>query len=90
MAKRSRADGLEILLRLGAARRLEQLATEAAEIRAEFPGISPLNSGENGFRRRRWKMSAAARKAVGRRMKKYWAERRKAKGKAEAKAGAKA
>jgi hypothetical protein len=28
-------------------------------------------------RRRRWKMSAAQKKAVGLRMKKYWAERRK-------------
>jgi hypothetical protein len=31
--------------------------------------------------RRRSRMSAAARKAVSERMKKYWAERRKAKGK---------
>jgi len=36
----------------------------------------------NGNRRRRRRsMSAAARKAVSARMKKYWAERRKAKGK---------
>jgi hypothetical protein len=36
-------------------------------------------SASGGVRRRRRRMSAAARKAVSARMKRYWAERRKAK-----------
>jgi hypothetical protein len=80
---------LRRLARLGAIARLEQLKQEEAAIRAEFPELfgrgrraaaveAPAASGR---RRRRSKMSAAGRKAVSERMRKYWAERRKSKGK---------
>jgi hypothetical protein len=74
--------------------RLEELRREEAAIRAEFPDLfrgargrgrgrragaqteAPARAG----RRRKRSMSAAERKAVSERMRKYWAERRKAKG----------
>jgi hypothetical protein len=77
------------LARLGAISRLEQLREEEAAIRAEFPelfgrGRRPAavadGTAGSGRRRRRRGMSAAMRKAVSVRMKKYWAERRRAKG----------
>jgi hypothetical protein len=83
---------LRRLARLGAVARLEQLREEEAAIRAEFPELfgrgrrgpgrasSAAESARGGARRRRRGMSAAARKAVSVRMRKYWAERRKAKG----------
>jgi hypothetical protein len=83
---------LRRLARLGAMARLEQLRQEEGAIRAEFPelfgrgrrGASRGNGGapeaSAGTRRRRRRMSAAARKAVSVRMRRYWAERRKAKG----------
>jgi hypothetical protein len=79
--------------RLGAMARLEQLRQEEAAIRAEFPELfgrgrqaratgaataadtGATKRGTRGPRR----MSAANRKAVSERMRKYWAERRKAK-----------
>jgi hypothetical protein len=71
--------------------RLEQIRAEEAAIRAEFPelfgrGTRREEAAADGAaprgrrRRRRTNMSAAARKAVSERMRKYWAERRKAKG----------
>ena len=86
---------LRRLARLGAIARLEQLRQEEAGIRAEFPelfgrgrrassgsdGVVTRGRGRAGRRRSgRRPMSAAARKAVSERMRKYWAERRKAKG----------
>jgi hypothetical protein len=83
---------LRRLARLGAMARLEQLRQEEAAIRAEFPELFGRGRGRRGRRgnpasrrgnagaRRRRPMSAAARKAVSDRMRKYWAERRKAKG----------
>ena len=83
---------LRRLARLGAIARLEQLQQEEAAIRAEFPelfgrgrraagrGNSAAGVTGRGRRRGRRPMSAAARKAVSERMRKYWAERRKAKG----------
>jgi hypothetical protein len=83
---------LRRLARLGAVARLEQLRQEEAAIRAEFPELfgrgrrgagrvsSAADGAREGRRRRRRGMSAAARKAVSVRMRKYWAERRKAKG----------
>ena len=77
-------DQLRRLARLGAVARLEQLREEEAAIRAEFP---ELFGGRRGHRqvkgasvrkRRRAAMSAAQRKEVSERMRKYWAERRKA------------
>ena len=86
------ADQLRRLARLGAVARLEQLRQEEAAIRAEFPEL--FGRGRQGSRnaraavatvapagkrkRRRTTMSAEARKAVSDRMRKYWAERRKA------------
>lgn len=79
---------LRRLARLGAVARLEQLRQEEDAIRAEFPELfgrgrqaapetAAAAAASAGSRRRR-KMSAAARKAVSERMRKYWAERRKA------------
>ena len=81
------AEQLRRLARLGAMARLQQLKDEEAAIRAEFPELfggrraAAGNAGAQTRRRRRTKMSAANRQAVSERMKKYWAERRKAKGK---------
>ena len=84
-------DQLRRLARLGATARLEQLRQEEAAIRAEFPDLfgrrrrgssDAAGTGQVGggaARRRRAAMSAAGRKAVSERMRKYWAERRKAK-----------
>lgn len=83
-------DQLRRLARLGASARLEQLRQEEAAIRAEFPDLfgrrrkepsDVAGTGQAGGagRRRRAAMSAAGRKAVSERMRKYWAERRKAK-----------
>jgi hypothetical protein len=82
-------DQLRRLARLGAVARLEQLRQEEAAIRAEFPELfgrgrqgaasKPTESKTSAPARRRSRMSAAARKAVSERMRKYWAERRKSK-----------
>ena len=85
MADLSR-DELQRLARLGAKSRLEELKTEEAAIRRAFPDLfgrgrgrqAAASSVAGGVRRRRG-MSAAARKAVSIRMRKYWADRRKAK-----------
>jgi hypothetical protein len=77
---------LRRLARLGAVARLEQLRQEEAAIRAEFPelfggrrGNGAVSAPEGGRRkRRRPAMTAAQRKEVSERMRKYWAERRKA------------
>jgi len=80
-------DQLRRLARLGAVARLEQLREEEAAIRAEFPelfggrrGNSKAAAQDTGTRKRRRRaaMSAAQRKEVSERMRKYWAERRKA------------
>ena len=83
------------LARLGAERRLLELRTEEAAIRRAFPDLQENTAAGRRGRprkargtggtvavqsRRRRKMSAAERKAVSDRMKKYWATRRKAKG----------
>src|SRR5262245_20263364 len=79
---------LRRLARLGAIARLEQLKQEEADIRAEFPELfgrgrraAVVDVAKPGRRHGRRKMSPAARKAVSERMRKYWAERRKSKGK---------
>ena len=78
-------DQLRRLARLGAVARLEQLREEEAAIRAEFPELfggrranGQAKEGGARKRRRRPAMSAAQRKEVSERMRKYWAERRKA------------
>jgi uncharacterized protein (UPF0335 family) len=77
---------LRRLARLGAVARLEQLKEEEAAIRAEFPELFGGRRGTGRAarepvarkRRRRPEMTAAQRKEVSERMRKYWAERRKA------------
>lgn len=90
MADLNRND-LRKFARLGAKARLEELRQEEAAIRRAFPDLFSRGGGTpaakadapaaGAARRRRSRMSAAARKAVSERMRKYWAERRKAKGK---------
>jgi len=75
---------LQRLARLGAKSRLDEIRREEAAIRRAFPdlfggrGAAAGRQGRRG-RRRRSNMSAAARRAVSERMKKYWADRRKQK-----------
>ena len=86
-------DQLRRLARLGAVARLEQLREEEAAIRGEFPELFGGRRGNGNLKnavkngdmksagtrtRRRKAMSAAQRKEVSERMRKYWAERRKA------------
>ena len=83
MAKTIDRKELLRLARLGAEARLEALEREREAILRSFPGIqrgSATRSAANDqpARRRRRPMSAAERKAVSARMKKYWAGRRKA------------
>jgi hypothetical protein len=88
VAKRAvgfRADQLRRYALVGAEARLNQLRQEIDAIEKTFPELARTRpfSGNAGAsqkrRRRRGGMSAAARKAVSERMRKYWAERRKAK-----------
>ena len=72
------------LARMGAEARLRALELERAQILRSFPGLT-AQAGETQASapaqtpvRRRRQMSAAERKSVSARMKKYWAERRKA------------
>jgi len=80
----SRSDLLK-LARAGAEARIRELQGEIDSIRRTFPSVRGGGRGSNeqtpGRARRRKKpnWSAAQRKAVADRMKKYWAERRKAK-----------
>jgi len=71
--------------RRGAEARAKELTAELSEIYRAFPDLR--GQGGRGARasgaatRRRKSMSAAQKKAVSQRMKKYWAARRKAQGK---------
>ena len=75
---------LHDLARLGAIARLKDLDEEAAAIRKMFPGLKNVQEAAPDFvepatkakPRKRKKMSPAARKAVGERMKLYWAKKR--------------
>lgn len=85
------SDQLRRLTRLGAVARLEQLRQEEAAIRAEFPELfgrgrravpladASAKDAPSGKRRQRRAMTPAQKKAVSERMRKYWAERKKAK-----------
>ncbi len=99
MANELTRDEMQRLARLGAQARLDQLDMERRAILQIFPDLAggarrPRGRGRQAApaaaapeapraRRSRRKMSAAARKAVSDRMRKYWADRRKAKGKAK-------
>jgi hypothetical protein len=78
------------LAKKGATHRYQELKAEISELMKAFPhlrygsAVSPampdaVEEPTIRRRRKRSRMSAAARKAVSLRMKKYWAERRKAK-----------
>jgi hypothetical protein len=81
------ATHLRELARTGAEVTLNRLRNEIIAIERAFPELQ-LRQGRRAVRRslekaasRTRKMSAAARKAVSARMKRYWAERRKAQAK---------
>jgi hypothetical protein len=71
---------LRVLAREGARARIAQLMNELAEIRRAFPDVDSGAAPASGTTQRRGRrgMTAAERKAVGIRMKAYWAARRKA------------
>lgn len=71
---------LKSLAREGARVRVAELMQEIAEIRRSFPDLAERAVSPLALRRRRRPMTPAERKAVGIRMKAYWAARRKAKG----------
>ncbi len=92
------AEKVNELARYGAAARIKELEAEIAAIQAAFLDTlgprrgRPANKNRSAERmqpsastsgRRRRTMSAAARRAVSERMKRYWAQRRKAKGKSQ-------
>ncbi len=89
---------LKRLALLGAQARIEALRAEIDSIVDMFPELGKSSEGASGRaakksagQGRRWNMSAAQRRAVYARMKKYWAARRKEKAaKSAAKAPAKA
>lgn len=69
--------------RRGAEARISELKEELAAIYRAFPGLrrsgaSAAPAATGGTIRRRKPMTAAQKREVSRRMKKYWAERRKA------------
>lgn len=88
----ARSDSLHAWARKGAAARLEELAGERTAIFREFPQLRRQGGARAGgtqapaeeesspapTRRRRNGMSPAQRKAVGERMRRYWAARRAA------------
>lgn len=84
MATQLTQSDLRTFARLGAERRLEEIRREEAAIRAAFPGIgtrAPAKKAPKSAapaKRQRRPMSKAEKKAVSDRMKKYWAERKKA------------
>jgi hypothetical protein len=84
--RKDRADRIRELAREGAERLLENLRAEIIAIERTFPELA-LPAKRRAVRqtvqsagKRGRAMFVAARKAVSERMKKYWAERRKAKG----------
>ena len=82
-----RADRIRELARDGAERLLNNLRAEIIAIERTFPELAlpasrrAVRETVQSARKRGRTMSAAARKAVSARMKKYWAERRKARAK---------
>ena len=94
MARKLTAADLHRLARLGAAARLAQLEREIAALKRAFPGLKPQpapppvppaegaarmeGAQPSPHRGRRSPMSAAERRAVSERMKRYWDARRKA------------
>ena len=85
--KRLSAEQLRNLARTGAEVALNRARAEVIAIERAFPELRLRQSRQavrrsfQTARKRTWKMSAAARKAVSARMSRYWAERRKARAK---------
>src|SRR4030095_659379 len=81
---------MKSLAREGAKARLWQLETETNELLRAFPdlrdGQHSQTTSQDGSRRGRRKMTAAERRSVSVRMKKYWAGRRKKNGASAAEA----
>jgi hypothetical protein len=82
--KKLNARSLKELARAGAAEALQRLRAELIAIERTFPELA-LSRRRKALRRslkrapeRTRRMSAAARKEISRRMKRYWAERKKA------------
>lgn len=81
------AERLRDLARKGAEVTINQLRAEIIAIERAFPELAlprrrrAVRQAVRTSTRRTRRMSAAARKAVSQRMKRYWAERRKAKAK---------
>ena len=81
------AERLRDLARSGAENMLKQLRAEIIAIERTFPELAipqkrkAIREALQKVRRRVRTMTAAERKAVSERMRKYWAERRKAKAK---------
>ena len=86
-AKGLTTEKLKELARAGAEAALKNLRAEVIAIERTFPELAlpqkrrALRRSVTEATRRTRTMSAAARKAVSQRMKRYWAERRKAKAK---------
>ena len=78
---------IRVMARQGAEEALKRLRAEIIAIERTFPELAlprrrrAVRQAVKETRTRTRTMSAAAKKAVSERMKKYWAERRKAKGK---------
>jgi len=87
MSKSLTPERLRELARDGAGLALQRLRAEIIAIERTFPELAiarkrrALRRSLKAATNRTSKMSAAARKAVSERMKRYWAERRKAKAK---------
>jgi Holliday junction resolvasome RuvABC endonuclease subunit len=81
------AERLRELARTGAETMLKQLRAEIIAIERTFPELTltkrrrAVTRSLKAAEKRGREMSAAARKAISQRMKKYWAERKKAKAK---------
>lgn len=81
------ADRIRELARAGAEVMLKELRAEIIAIERTFPELAlpqrrrAVRKAVNQAANRTRRMSAAARKAVSERMKRYWAERRKAQAK---------
>jgi hypothetical protein len=87
MPKKSRKlslEQLQHLARAGAEATLHRLREEIEVLEHTFPELASSRGRKQmatAVQQRAGRMSAAARKAVSERMKKYWAERRKAQAK---------
>ena len=82
MAKVTNQARLRAFALVGARARLEEIRKEEASLRAEFPELFRGGATAKAAapkKRGRRAMSAAQKKAVSERMKKYWAERRRQK-----------